>query len=94
MSRRNQSHMFICMLLVCTALIVSYIKITNIKKDYTYLNTTMACLNEHQHLDHHDRIHTCRIDDQKLTELAPKYGYKYYHEDTTILLWWPTTIWE
>ena len=94
MSKNQNTHMFICMLLVCAALILCHFKIKQIEEDHAYLNTTMACLSEHQHLDHHDRIYTCRIDDQKLTELAPKYGYKYYHEDTTILLWWPTTIWE
>ena len=94
MRKTNQSHMFICMLLVCISLIVCQIKIVNINKDYDYLNTTMACLNEHQHLDHHDRIYTCRIDDQKLTELATKYNYQYYHENNIIYLAWPITTWE
>lgn len=91
---RRNNVMFICMLLVCASLIICQIKIINIKKDYNYLNTTMACLNEHSHLDHHDRVYTCRIDDQRLTELANEYNYKYYHNDTTIYLAWPITTWE
>jgi lipopolysaccharide biosynthesis glycosyltransferase len=82
------------MLLVCAVLIIAQIKITTIEKDYNYLNTTMACLDEHQHLDHHDRTYICRIDDQKLTELANKYNYQYYHENNIIYLSWPITTWE
>lgn len=91
---RKQYEIFICMLLVCTVLIIAQFKITNIENDHAYLNTTMACLDEHSHLDHHDRIYICRIDDHKLTELANKYNYQYYHQNNIISLSWPITTWE